>query len=34
VGAYVESFLPLFVAINLPGILPIFLGLWRPSPWR
>lgn len=24
---YVESFLPLFVAINLPGILPIFLGL-------
>ncbi len=27
VSAYVESFLPLFVAINLPGILPIFLGL-------
>jgi multiple antibiotic resistance protein len=27
VAAYVESFLPLFVAINLPGILPIFLGL-------
>ena len=26
-AAYVESFLPLFVAINLPGILPIFLGL-------
>lgn len=24
---FVESFLPLFVAINLPGILPIFLGL-------
>lgn len=31
VGAYVESFLPLFVAINLPGILPIFLGLTEGS---
>lgn len=27
VESFVESFLPLFVAINLPGILPIFLGL-------
>jgi len=25
--AYIESFLPLFVAINLPGILPMYLGL-------
>ncbi len=25
--AYVESFLPLFVAMNLPGVLPIFMGL-------
>ena len=25
--AFVESFLPLFVAINLPGVLPIYLGL-------
>ena len=25
--AYVESFLPLFVAINVPGILPMYLGL-------
>lgn len=25
--AYLTSFLPLFVAINLPGALPIFLGL-------
>jgi multiple antibiotic resistance protein len=24
---YIESFLPLFVAINLPGMLPIFIGL-------
>ena len=24
---YLESFLPLFVAINLPGILPLFIGL-------
>jgi len=24
---YIESFLPLFVAINLPGILPMYLGL-------
>jgi len=24
---YIEAFLPLFVAINLPGIVPIFLGL-------
>jgi multiple antibiotic resistance protein len=27
VNAFVESFLPLFVAINLPGILPLFIGL-------
>jgi multiple antibiotic resistance protein len=25
--AYVESFLPLFVAVNLAGILPLFIGL-------
>jgi multiple antibiotic resistance protein len=25
--AYIESFLPLFVAVNLPGILPMYLGL-------
>ena len=25
--AYVESFLPLFVAINVPGVIPIYLGL-------
>jgi len=24
---YIESFLPLFVAINVPGILPMYLGL-------
>ena len=24
---YIEAFLPLFVAINLPGILPLFIGL-------
>ena len=24
---YLESFLPLFVAMNLPGVLPIFMGL-------
>lgn len=24
---YLEAFLPLFVAINLPGILPLFMGL-------
>lgn len=24
---YLESFLPLFVAINLPGVLPLFIGL-------
>jgi multiple antibiotic resistance protein len=24
---YIESFLPLFVAVNLPGILPMYLGL-------
>ncbi|HEX2252669.1 MAG TPA: MarC family protein [Thermoanaerobaculia bacterium] len=29
--AYIESFLPLFVAINLPGILPIYLGLTEGS---
>jgi multiple antibiotic resistance protein len=27
VEAYVESFLPLFVAVYLPAIRPIFLGL-------
>lgn len=26
-NAYLESFLPLFVAVNLPGILPLFIGL-------
>src|ERR687891_692827 len=26
-NAYIESFLPLFVAINVPGILPTYLGL-------
>lgn len=26
-NAYIESFLPLFVAINVPGALPIFLSL-------
>ncbi|HYG64895.1 MAG TPA: MarC family protein [Thermoanaerobaculia bacterium] len=26
-NAYIESFLPLFVAINVPGILPMYLGL-------
>lgn len=26
-NAYLESFLPLFVAINLAGILPLFIGL-------
>ena len=25
--AYIESFLPLFVAMTLPGVLPIFMGL-------
>jgi len=27
VHQYIESFLPLFVAMNLPGVLPIFMGL-------
>ena len=27
VDVFIESFLPLFVAINLPGILPLFIGL-------
>ncbi len=26
-AVYLEAFLPLFVAINLPGVLPIFIGL-------
>ncbi len=26
-NAYIESFLPLFVAVNIPGILPTYLGL-------
>ncbi len=26
-NTYLESFLPLFVAVNLPGILPLFIGL-------
>ena len=26
-GPYIESFLPLFVAINAPGIIPIYLGV-------
>jgi multiple antibiotic resistance protein len=25
--AYIESFLPLFVAINIPGIIPVYLGV-------
>ena len=29
---YVESFLPLFVAINVPGILPMYLGLTEELP--
>ena len=24
---YLEAFLPLFVAMNLPGVLPLFIGL-------
>lgn len=27
VNIYIEAFLPLFVAINLPGVLPLFIGL-------
>ena len=26
-NAYIESFLPLFVAVNIPGILPTYLGV-------
>ncbi len=29
---YIESFLPLFVAINVPGILPMYLGLTEDMP--
>jgi len=29
---YIESFLPLFVAINVPGILPMYLGLTEDLP--
>jgi multiple antibiotic resistance protein len=29
---YIESFLPLFVAINVPGILPMYLGLTEELP--
>lgn len=29
---YIESFLPLFVAINAPGILPVYLGLTENMP--
>jgi multiple antibiotic resistance protein len=32
VHAYIESFLPLFVAINVPGILPMYLGLTEDLP--
>ncbi|MEA2603726.1 MAG: multiple antibiotic resistance protein [Acidobacteriota bacterium] len=36
--AYIESFLPLFVAINAPGIIPIYLsvteGLTKAERWR
>jgi multiple antibiotic resistance protein len=36
--AYIESFLPLFVAINAPGIIPIYLsiteGLTKVERWR
>lgn len=31
---YVEAFLPLFVAINLPGVLPLFIGLTDGMPQR
>src|SRR3954453_24170887 len=37
-NAYIESFLPLFVAINGPGIIPIYLsvteGLTKAERWR
>ena len=37
-NAYIESFLPLFVAINAPGIIPIYLsvteGLSKAERWR
>jgi multiple antibiotic resistance protein len=37
-NAYIESFLPLFVAINAPGIIPIYLsvteGLTKAERWR
>jgi multiple antibiotic resistance protein len=29
---YIESFLPLFVAVNIPGILPTYLGLIEGLP--
>ncbi len=29
---YLEAFLPLFVAMNLPGVLPLFLGLTEGMP--
>lgn len=29
---YLEAFLPLFVAINLPGILPLFIGMTQGLP--
>jgi multiple antibiotic resistance protein len=32
IDAYIESFLPLFVAINVPGILPMYLGLTEDLP--
>lgn len=31
-NAYLESILPLFVAINLPGVLPLFIGLTDGMP--
>lgn len=29
---YLEAFLPLFVAINVPGILPLYIGLTEGNP--
>lgn len=31
-NAYLEAFLPLFVAINVPGILPLYIGLTEGMP--
>jgi multiple antibiotic resistance protein len=34
VNVYLEAFLPLFVAINLPGVLPLYIGLTEGLPMR